>query len=82
MLQTQKNRNSLSWTFTKRFVKTHLTNSIDLAMNDFFCDESQDAVCLNIFDCVFVHKEVRCVNKNQLLPGDLIIYTPEDLAMN
>ena len=41
-------------------------------------------------DCVFVHKEIRCVNKTKIkdrlqytnkklsLPGDKIIYTPEE----
>ena len=53
-----------------------------------------DDVSLNSFDCVFVHKEVRCaskteiknglqyVNKKPSLPGDMVIYTPEDLVMN
>ena len=60
-------------------------------MNDFCCYEfSQDGVCLISFDCVFVHKEIRCVNKTKIkdrlqytnkrlsLPGDKIIYTPEE----
>ena len=45
---------------------------------------------MNSFDCVFVHKEVRWTNKTKikyvlqyankklLLPGDIIIYTPEE----
>ena len=53
---------------------------------------SQDGVCLNSLDCVFVHKEVTCTNKTKTkdglqytskkLPGDIIIYTPQDLVMN
>ena len=53
-----------------------------------------NGVCLNSFDFVFVHKEVRCTNKTEIkdglhyrnkklsLPGDIIIYTAEDLVMN
>ena len=71
-----------------------MTNSVDLAMNDICYEYSQDGVCLNSFDCVFVHKEVRCTNKTEIkdglqytnkklsLPGDIIIYTPEDLVIN
>ena len=57
-------------------------------MNGLCYEYSQDGVCLNSFDCVFVHKEVRCINKteikdglqytNKSLPGDIITYTPED----
>ena len=63
-------------------------------MNDLCYDYSQDGAFLNSFDCVFVHKEVRCTNKTEIkdglqcaneklsLPEDKIIYTPEDLVMN
>ena len=63
-------------------------------MNDLCYEYSQDGVCLNSFDCVFVHKEVRCTNKTEIkddlqhtnkklsLPVDIIIYTPEDLVIN
>ena len=63
-------------------------------MNDLCYEWPQDDVSLNSFDCVFVHKEVRCANKTEIidglqyankkpsLPGDMIIYTPEDLVMN
>ena len=76
------------------FFITHLTSSIDLAMNDLCFEYCQDGVCLNSFNWVFVHKEVRCTNKTEvkdglqythkalLLPGDIIIYTPEDLVIN
>ena len=61
-------------------------------MNDLCYKYSQDGVCLNSFDCVFVHKEVRCANKtktkdglqytNKKLSDDIIIYAPEeDLEM-
>ena len=77
------------------FFIAHLTNSIDLAMNDLCCYECcQDGACLNSFDCVFVHKEIRCANKTKIkdslqytnkklsLPGNKIIYAPEeDLEM-
>ena len=68
------------------FFKAHLTNSVDLAMNDIWYEYSQDSVSLNSFDCVFVHKEVTCTNKTEIkdglqytnnklsLPGDIIIY--------
>ena len=51
---------------------------------------SQYYVCLNSFDCVFDHKEIRCANKTKIkntlqytnkklsLPGDKIIYAPEE----
>ena len=67
-----------------RNIKTHL----------YFYEIPKDAVCLNSFDCVFGHKEVRCASKTEIknglqyankkpsLPGDMIIYTPEDLVMN
>ena len=63
-------------------------------MNDLCYECSQDSVSLNKFDCVFVHKEVRRTNKTEIkdvlqytnkklsLPGDIIIYAPEDLEMN
>ena len=63
-------------------------------MNDLCYEYSQDGVCLNSFDCVFVHKEARCTNKTEIkdglqythktlsLQGDMIIYTPEDLVIN
>ena len=53
-----------------------------------------NGVCLNSFDFVFVHKGVRCTNKTEMedvlhyrnkklsLPGDIIIYTAEELVMN
>ena len=59
-------------------------------MNDLHYECPQDVVCLNSFDCDFVHKEVRCTNKTQIkdglqyankklsLPGDIIIYAPEE----
>ena len=62
-------------------------------MNDLCYEYSQDGVCLNSFDCDFVHKEVSCTNKTEVkyelhyinkklsLPGDIIIYTPEGLDM-
>ena len=63
-------------------------------MNDLCYEYSQDGFCLNSFNCAFVHKEVRCTNKTEIkdglqyankrlsLPGDIIIYTPEDLVIN
>ena len=63
-------------------------------MNDLCYECSQDGVCLNSFDCVFVHNEVRCksktetkdglqyANKKLSLLGDISIYAPEeDLEM-
>ena len=38
-------------------------------MNDLCYKYSQDGVCLNSFDCVFVHKEVRCANKTKTKDG-------------
>ena len=79
--------------FTQFFI-THLTSSIDIAMNDLCYECSKDGVCLNSFDCVFVHKEVRCKNKTKMKDGlqytnkklsqqsDIIMYAPEeDLKM-
>ena len=55
-------------------------------MNDLWYEKSEDVVCFNSFDRVFVHKEVRCANKTEIkdgmqyankklsLPGDMIIY--------
>ena len=63
-------------------------------MNDLCYKYSQDRVFFNSFDCVFAHKEVRCANKTEIndrlqykneklsVPGDIIVYTPEDLVMN
>ena len=63
-------------------------------MNDLRYEYSQNGVCLKSFDRVFVHKEVRCTSKTEIkdglqytnkklsLPGDIIIYTPEDLVTN
>ena len=63
-------------------------------MNYVCYENSQDSVSLNSFDYVFAHKEVRCPNKTEIkdglqythktlsLPGDIIIYTPEDLVIN
>ena len=63
-------------------------------MNDICREYSQDFVCLNSLNCVLVHKEVRCANKTEIkdglqhtnkklpLPGDIVIYKPEDLVMN
>ena len=55
-------------TFTQFFI-THLTNSIDLAMNDLCYECSEDGVCLNSFGCVFGHKKVRCTNKTKTKDG-------------
>ena len=63
-------------------------------MNDPCYEYSKDCDCLNSFDCVFVHEEVSCTNKTDKkdrlqytnkklsLPGDIIIYTAEDLVIN
>ena len=63
-------------------------------MNDLCYEYSQDGLCLNSLDCVFVHKVVRCTNKTEIkdglqytpktlsLPGDIIICIPEDLVIN
>ena len=60
-------------------------------MNGLCYEYSQDGICLKSFDCAFVHKEVRYTNKTEIkdglqhankklsLPGDIIIYIPEDL---
>ena len=78
----------------RNFFITHLTNSIDFAINYICYECCQDGICLNSFDCVFVHKEISCTNKTgikdglqytnkkQSLAGDIIIYEPEeDLEM-
>ena len=76
------------------FFITHLANLVYFAMKDLCYEYSQNGVCLNSFDCVFVHKEVRCTSKTEIkdglhyrnkklsLPGDIIVFTIEDLAMN
>ena len=61
-------------------------------MND-ICYENeyfQDGVYLNSFDCVVVHKNVRYTNKTEIkdglryiskkksLPGDIVVFKPED----
>ena len=51
------------------FFVAHLRNSTDLDMNDLCYEYSQDGVRLNSFDCVFVHREVRCTNKNEIKDG-------------
>ena len=63
-------------------------------MKDICYEYSQNGVCLNSFDFVFVHKEVRCTNKTELKDGlqyrnknlsltsVIIIYTAEHLVMN
>ena len=64
-------------------------------MNDLCYEYSQVSICLNCFDCLFVHKDVRCTNKTQIkdrlqhankklsLPRNaIILYTPEDLVTN
>ena len=35
-------------------------------MNDLSYEYFQDGVCLNSFDCVVVHKTVRCTNKTEI----------------
>ena len=52
---------TLNQTFTHFFI-THLTNSVDLYMNDFCYECSQDGAYLNSFDSGFAHKETRCTN--------------------
>ena len=55
-------------------------------MNDLCNEYPEDGVCLHSFDCIFVHKDVRCTNETEIkhwlrytnkilsLPGDIIIY--------
>ena len=62
-------------------------------MNDLCYEYSQDGVFFNSFGCVFVHQEVRCLSKIEIKvglqytnkklspPGNIIIYTPEDLRI-
>ena len=70
---------------------THHRNSIDVAMNDPCYECFQDGICLKSFDCVFFfHKEIRRTNKTEIIdglhysnkklsiPGDIIIYAPEE----
>ena len=38
-------------------------------MKDLCYEYSQNGVCLNSFDCVFVHKEARCTNKTEIKQG-------------
>ena len=54
-------------------------------MNDLCYEYFQNGACLYSFDCLFVHKDVRCTNKTEIkdwlqytdkklsLPGDIII---------
>ena len=63
-------------------------------MKDLCYEYCQNGVCLNSFDYVFAHKDVRGINKTEIndglhytnkklsIPGDTIIYTAEDLVMN
>ena len=41
------------------------TISFDLALNDLGYEYSQDGVCLNSFDCVFVYEKMRCTNETK-----------------
>ena len=38
-------------------------------MKDLCYEYSQNDVCLNSFDCVFVLKEARCTNKTEIKQG-------------
>ena len=49
-------------------------------MNDLCYKYSQDSVFLNSFDCVFVHKEVRCSSKIEIKVG--LQYTNEKLSLS
>ena len=63
-------------------------------MNDLCYEYCQDGVFLNSFCCLFVHKKVKCSSKTEIkvglqytnkklsLPGNIIIYTSEDLVIN
>ena len=56
-------------------------------MDDLCYEYFQDGACLYNFNCLFVHKDVRCtkkteikdwfqyINKKLSIPGDIIIYT-------
>ena len=69
-----------------KFFITHLKNLIKLVVKDLCYEYSRGGVCLYSFDCVFVHKEIRCTSKTEikdwlqykkkklLLPGDIVIY--------
>ena len=48
-------------------------------MNDICYEYSQEGVYLNSFDCVFVHKEVRCTNKTEIKDG--LQYTNKKLSL-
>ena len=48
-------------------------------MNDLCYECSQDGVCSNSFDFVFVHKEIRCTNKAEIKDG--LQYTNEKLPL-
>ena len=58
----ERSRNQTVTYFLK---KKHQTNSFDLATNDLGYEYSRDVVCLNSFDRVFVHTEVRCANETK-----------------
>ena len=47
-------------------------------MNYLCYEYCQDGVCLNSFDCAFVHKEVRCTNKTKTKDG--LQYTNKKLS--
>ena len=63
-------------------------------MKDLCYEYRQNGVCLNSFNCVFAHKEVRCRNKTEMkdglhyrkkklsIPGEIITYAADDLVMN
>ena len=48
-------------------------------MNDLCYEYSPEGVYLNSFDCVFVHKEVRCTNKTEIKDG--LQYTNKKLSL-
>ena len=48
-------------------------------MNDLCYEIFQDGVCLNSFDCVFVHKEARCTSKTEI--KDALQYTHRTLSL-
>ena len=45
---------------------THVTNLVDLVINDICYEYSQGGVCLNSFDSLFVDKDVRCTSKTEI----------------
>ena len=63
-------------------------------MNRGCYEYSQSSIFLNIFDYIFIHKEVRCTDKAEIkeglqysnkklsLPGYTVRYTFEDLVIN